>query len=162
MYERGLMVLPVLFFLFWLILNARVTLEVAVIGILVSAVVSLLVYRFAGLGLETEKKLWLKFFPVFIYLALLVVEVIKANIQMIQLVLSPVIDIRPQIIFFDSPVRSGLAQVALANSITLTPGTITFMLEDGRYGVHTIDAPMGAGIDDSVFVHRLKKIEGGH
>ena len=152
----------VLFFIFWIILNARITLEIAVIGILVSAVVSLLVYRFVGIGVDTEKKLWLKFFSIITYLAILVVEVVKANLQMIQLVLSPVIDIKPQIILFDSPVRSGLAQVALANSITLTPGTITFKLEDGKYGVHAIDASMGVGINDSVFVHRLRDIEGGH
>ena len=157
-----MLVLPVLFLFFWLILNARVTLEVVVIGVLVSVAVSFLVYRFVGLGFETEKKLWTRILSVISYLALLVIEVVKANISIIMLILSPVINIKPQIIFFDSPVRTALAQVALANSITLTPGTITIKLEDGKYGIHAIDAPMGAGINDSVFVHRLKNIEGGH
>jgi multicomponent Na+:H+ antiporter subunit E len=50
----------------------------------------------------------------------------------------------------------------LANSITLTPGTITIHLEDGKFGIHAIDAPLGEGIEDSGFVRKLKNIEGGH
>ena len=153
--------MPVLFFLFWLILNERFTPEVVVSGILISILVSLLNYRFVGLSFDIEKKIWSKIIMILSYFAMLVFEVLKANIQMIKLILSPVIDIKPQIIYFDSPVRSELAMVALANSITLTPGTITGKLEDGKFGIHTIDAPVGKGVEDSIFVHRLKNIEGG-
>jgi len=154
--------LPVLFFLFWLMLNARVTMEIIVVGIVISVLISVLSYRFIGISFSTERKVWFKIFSVIGYLFVLLFEVIKANVQMIKLVLAPVIDIKPQIIYFDSPLRSEIAQVALANSITLTPGTITVKLEDGKFGVHAIDAPVGENIEDSVFVHRIKKIEGGH
>jgi len=153
--------LPVLFFLFWLILNERFTPEIVVIGILISILVSLLNYRFVGLSFDIEKKIWSKVILIFSYFIILVVEVFKANIQMIKLILSPTINIKPQIVYFDSPVRSELAMVALANSITLTPGTITVKLDDGKFGIHAIDAPMADGIEDSIFVHRLKNIEGG-
>lgn len=161
MHERRLSVLPVLFFLFWLILNERFTPEIVVIGILISILVSLLNYRFVGLSFDIEKKIWSKVILIFSYFIILVVEVFKANIQMIKLILSPTINIKPQIVYFDSPVRSELAMVALANSITLTPGTITVKLDDGKFGIHAIDAPMADGIEDSIFVHRLKNIEGG-
>ena len=154
--------MPVLFFLFWLILNERFTLEIVASGILVSILVSLLNYRFVGLSFDIEKKIWSKIFLILSYLGVLVIEVAKANIQMIKLILSPTININPQIIYFDSPVRSELAMVALANSITLTPGTITVRLEDGRFGIHAINTSMADGIEDSIFVHRLKNIEGGH
>lgn len=154
--------MPVLFFAFWLILNARLTLEVIVIGILVCALISALTYRLLGLRISTEKKVWAKFGSIIGYLFVLVIEVFKANIQMILLILSPTIDIKPQIVYFDSPVRSDAAKVAMANSITLTPGTITVMLDDDTFGIHAIDAPLGDGVEDSVFVHRLKRIEGGH
>jgi len=153
---------PVLLFAFWVILNGRFTVEVAVIGILISVLVSLLNYGFLGISLATEKKAWAKVFSIIGYLATLVFEMVKANWQMIKLVLSPVINIKPQIINFNSPLRSEIAQVTLANSITLTPGTITIRLEDGRFGVHAIDVDMGENVENSVFVQKIKKIEGGH
>ena len=51
------------------------------------------------------------------------------------------------------------AQVLLANSITLTPGTITVEMKDGEYLIHCYDKTMGEGLDSSVFVSMLKKLE---
>ena len=50
--------------------------------------------------------------------------------------------------------------VLLANSITLTPGTITVALEDNEYTVHCLDRRFGEGLADSSFVRLLHKIEG--
>jgi len=153
---------PVLLFAFWITLNGRFTAEVIAIGILISVLASLLNYGFLGISFATEKKAWSKIFLVIGYLGTLVVEIVKSNWQMIKLVLSPVIAIKPQLIYFDSPLRSEIGQVILANSITLTPGTITVKLADGKFAVHAIDAGVGEGVEDSVFVHKIKKIEGGH
>ena len=46
-----------------------------------------------------------------------------------------------------------------ANSITLTPGTITVSLSDDEYVVHCLDKELAQGIDSSVFVELLKRIE---
>ena len=154
--------MPVLFFAFWIALNTRATDEIMVIGLLVTILISVFTYGSIGLSFKAEMKTWAKIGHIVVYFIRLLYEVILANIQMIKLILSPDISIKPLIIYFDSPVRSDAAKVALANSITLTPGTITIELEGNRFGVHTIDAPMAAGIKDSVFVHQLKKIEGGH
>ena len=154
--------MPVLFFAFWLILNGRLTGEIVIIGLVIAVLVSVVSYRFFGASLSSERKALLKIFQIIGYLIALVGEVIKANLAMIALVLSPEIEIKPQIIYFNSPLRADLARVALANSITLTPGTITVLLEDGKFGIHTVDAPMAVGIESSKFVSRLKKIEGGH
>ena len=155
-------IMPIVLFGFWLILNGRFTVEVAVIGAVVSVLVSLLNYGFLGISFTAEKKAWLKIGSIIGYFATLIAEIIKANWQMIKLVLSPAITIKPQLIHFNSPLRTEIAQVTLANSITLTPGTITVNLEHGRFTVHAIDVSTGNGIEDSVFVRQLKKIEGGH
>ena len=47
----------------------------------------------------------------------------------------------------------------LANSITLTPGTITVDLHDNHYLVHALDASLVEGLDDGVFVQPLVKME---
>jgi multicomponent Na+:H+ antiporter subunit E len=155
--------MPILFFVFWVILNGRFTLEVVVLGVIVTVIISLFFYRFIGLSHSTEKKLFIKTFSVLGYVYALIIEMIKANIQMIKLVLSPVIETKPQIKYFDSPVRSDIAKVALATSINLTPGTILVELEENRFGVHSIDASMLTDIDyDWNLVQKLREIEGGH
>jgi multicomponent Na+:H+ antiporter subunit E len=62
-------------------------------------------------------------------------------------------------VYFDADLKSELAKVMLANSITLTPGTITVSVEDNHYCVHCLDRELGAGIENSVFVELLEKIE---
>lgn len=87
-------------------------------------------------------------------------EVIVANFQIIKLVLSSRIYIEPTLIYFKTGLKSDLAKAALANSITLTPGTITCNLaDDGTFLVHCIDKEMAQGITDSVFIHMLTKME---
>ena len=49
--------------------------------------------------------------------------------------------------------------MALANSITLTPGTITVSLKDDTYEVHCLDKGLSEGIEDSCFVKLLKEME---
>ena len=153
--------MPVLFLAFWIVLNSRVTLEVAAIGIFISTLMSLFVYRFVGISFDAEKKVWAKTWQLIVYLALLLREIIKANFQMIRIILSPKLEIHPQIVYFKSPVKSDFAKVMLTYSIMLTPGTVIFELEGDRFGIHAIDPTMADGINESVFVHKLKNIEGG-
>mgnify|MGYP003293873687 FL=1 len=60
---------------------------------------------------------------------------------------------------FDTPLKSHFLQVILADSITLTPGTITVRLNEEKFEVHCLDESMAKGIDDSIFVKMLKKWE---
>ena len=155
--------MPVLFLLFWLILNARVTFEIVASGIVVAALVGLLFYRFIGLSPKTELKALKKVGLIFVYFGMLMIDVIKANANMIRLVLSRNIVTNPQIKYFDSPVRSDIAKMALTCSINLTPGTVFIELEDNKFGVHAIDAKFLVGLEgDWHIVKMLRKIEGGH
>ena len=47
----------------------------------------------------------------------------------------------------------------LANSITLTPGTITVSVEGDKFLVHCLDKELAAGLEDSVFVELLEEME---
>jgi multicomponent Na+:H+ antiporter subunit E len=80
------------------------------------------------------------------YIPWLMVEIIKANLHVTYLVFHPrmmeLID--PRIIKFRSKLKSDLALVTFANSITLTPGTITVDISiDGDFKVHAIDKASG-------------------
>ena len=80
------------------------------------------------------------------YVPWLMVEIIKANLHVTYLVFHPrmmeLID--PHIVKFRSKLKSDLALVTFANSITLTPGTITIDVSiDGDFKVHAIDKASG-------------------
>ena len=47
----------------------------------------------------------------------------------------------------------------LANSITLTPGTITVKLSDDEFSVHRLDKSLAVGLSESIFVKLLMRIE---
>jgi multicomponent Na+:H+ antiporter subunit E len=86
---------------------------------------------------------WVRFAT---YIPWLMVEIVKANLHVMKLVLHPrgmdMID--PKIVKFRSKLKSDLALVTFANSITLTPGTITVSVSlDGDFKVHAIDKASG-------------------
>lgn len=58
-----------------------------------------------------------------------------------------------------TPLKIRPPQAMLADSITLTAGTITVRAEDGRMLVHTLDTPLAEGIEDSSFQQRLERME---
>ena len=102
----------------------------------------------------------LKRFPFLVaYLLILIWEIIKANIQVIKLTLAKELDFEPCVIYFKTDLKEQFTKVLLANSITLTPGTITVSLEDDLFCVHCLDKSMGEDMENSIFVKKLRKIE---
>jgi len=66
-------------------------------------------------------------------------QIFSANLHVAYLALSPKMPIDPQIIRFKTKLESDIAWVALANSITLTPGTITIDIREEEFFVHALD-----------------------
>ena len=71
------------------------------------------------------------------YLPWLLLQIVLANLHVVYLVIFPS-ELRPQIVRFRPRLDSDLALVTLANSITLTPGTVTMDIEDGEFWVHAV------------------------
>ncbi|MDO5417035.1 MAG: Na+/H+ antiporter subunit E [Lachnospiraceae bacterium] len=149
----------ILLFLVWLILNGRVTVEICVIGAAVSAALFYFVCRFMDYSLKKELLL-LKLFPLLVqYFWVLVKEIVKANVCVLKIITSPELQPEPALVYFDTELRTGLARVMLADSITLTPGTITVSVEGNRFCVHCLDRELAEGMEESVFVELLEKME---
>lgn len=72
------------------------------------------------------------------YIFWLLFSIIKANLQVAYLVLHPKMPIQPGLLRFKTRLKSDLGHIVLANSITLTPGTITVDLKEGAYLVHAL------------------------
>jgi multicomponent Na+:H+ antiporter subunit E len=75
------------------------------------------------------------------YIPWLLYQIVLANVHVAKLVLNPNMNdlIDPHIIRFKTKLKKDMSLVTFANSITLTPGTITLLIRDGYYLVHSID-----------------------
>lgn len=147
-------------FLFWIILNGKIDTEVILLGVLVSSAVYLFLYKFMDLRPKKEwvvvKSLW----GIVKYLVFLTIEVIKANLTTAKMILNFEEEPEPVLIKFHTDLQTGAANTALANSITLTPGTITVELDKhSGYVVHALDKSFAEGIDKCDFVEKLTALE---
>jgi multicomponent Na+:H+ antiporter subunit E len=74
-----------------------------------------------------------------LYIPWLIYQIVLANIHVASLVLNPRMPIDPKMIRFKSRLKKDISLVTFANSITLTPGTITADITDGEYYVHALN-----------------------
>jgi multicomponent Na+:H+ antiporter subunit E len=151
----------ILFFLFWIILNGRVTPEIIIFGLVISSSVYLFSYRFLDYDPRAELRLAARI-PMAVWIFFVLIgEIVKATLTMIGYIFNFRDIPEPCVVHFRTPLRTDLARYALATFITLTPGTITVRLRDGEFQVHCYDREMAREIDSSVFVRLLMKMEGG-
>ena len=149
-------------FLFWLLLTWSFTVQELVAG----AVVSLLVALFSARFFIHEKAGWLfrpaKFFSMLGYwLFVFPVELVKANLDVARRCFGGCTDVHPGIVKVPVDLKSDYGQAALANSITLTPGTITMEIaeEEGQtnYYVHWIEAASDGAEAGEAIKGRMEK-----
>ncbi len=143
----------------WIVFNGRFTVEVLLFGLAISGAICFFLVRFFGYSFRKEFRAVRLIPDLLIYILILLVEIIKANFTVMKLILFKAKKIEPVVVHFHTDLKSRYAKVLLANSITLTPGTITSSMHDDEYYVHCLDKKLGNGIADSVFVRRLKKME---
>ena len=148
-----------LIFVVWLILNGKVTAEICIIGLLLSAALFLFMCKFMDYSVKKELLIF-RLIPSFLrYIWVLVQEVVKANIMVMGMILSPDMEPEPAMAYFDTDLRSEFSKAILADSITLTPGTITVSVEGNHFCVHCLDKALAEGLNESVFVKLLREIE---
>lgn len=143
----------------WIILNGRITLEIVLVGVAVCLLLTLFTMKLTG---QTFKQEMLGFFCVFRYVgyfALLVADMFRSGWRIVMLVLHPKREVRPKMKHVRTGIRQEGHQVLYANSITLTPGTITVELEDGRFWVHALDASLLEGLEDNAMTRKLERLE---
>ena len=150
----------ILFFLLWVIFNGQVTLEIVLFGIVIAGAVYAFCCKFLDYSTRKDWIILRKSGYIIAYLGVLIWEIVKANAATLTFIVSPHVRVQPVIVRFKTDLKTKTARVLLANSITLTPGTITVSLQDNVYTVHCLDKQFGEGLSDSTFVWLLHKIEG--
>ena len=147
------------FFLLWIILNGRITLEIVLFGLAVAGLITVFMRRVTGFSRENERLILRNAPLLLLYIPVLVLEIIKASLQVISVIWNPARKPDPVIIEFDSGLKSDFANVLLANSITLTPGTITLDQNNGHFVVHCLRKEYADGMGDASFLRLLRKMK---
>ena len=151
--------MSILFFAFWIALNGRLTMEIFCFGLAISDGASWFFWKFLDYKPRYD---WLLItsLPLLLRSILaLVREVVLATLCMAGFIFNHRDIPEPVLVSFTAPLKTELAWTILADSITLTPGTITVDMHDGQFQVHCYDRSLAQGIDDSVFVRLLKRWE---
>ncbi len=138
---RNVIVLFATLLLFWLMLQGSLASDVLIVGSLVSFAIALL-YR-DGLSFFTEFRATPQaFIAGFRYYGYFFRELAISNFKLAAIVLSPSLPINPGIVKVRTKLKSRMGRLMLANSITLTPGTLTVEMEGEWIYVHwvTVDS----------------------
>lgn len=88
-------------------------------------------------------------------------EIVKANLAVARVILSRRLPISPCIITIDASSLPRTARVALANAITLTPGTLTLNVQLGQIRVHCLTEEAARDLDTVELMQRARALRGG-
>ena len=131
-----------LLFALWLLMSGIYKPMIVGFGVISVAIVVLVVRRMDGVD---DDKVELRLRPVaFVrYILWLLVEIGKSNWAVTRIILSPTMATRQHLFRVPYTQKSDLGQVIFANSITLTPGTISVEVEPGHILVHAVNFSAG-------------------
>lgn len=143
--------------LFWLLLTGWPTPAEFAIGLGLSA----------ALGVWTAHILWPADAPVLsprqvlrllLYVPRLMTAVVVAALQVAEVVLDPHMPIDPVLVHHRAPFARSISRTAFANSITMTPGTLTVDVEDGgTFCIHCLSERFADDIASGKLEHTIKR-----
>lgn len=146
-------------FSFWILLSGEFTFILITSGIVASLIAAYLSHDIF-IGKADIKSETGRVFRFFRYLPWLLWQIILCNLEIAYLVLNPKPLVDPQIVRFKTDLKTDLGIVTLANSITLTPGTVTVEANREEFVIHAIWQKSAEGIISGDMQRRVKEIEG--
>jgi len=152
----------ILSLIFWLLITFKFTVPNFIVGSVAALICSAIFARYYFINvykfLQPHRYMWLA-----IYLFIFIWACIKANLDVAYRVLHPAMPIRPGIVKVKTTLKSEFAKTLLANSITMTPGTITVDIIGDYMYIHWIyirseDPEVYTKIITGVFEKYIKRI----
>lgn len=127
----------IILFAFWVLLSGQFDAFHLTLGAICSSLVAYLYHDllFANVRVGDMRIVAWRFIT---YIPWLLYQILMSNIHVASLVLRRKMPIDPKIVTFKTKLETDISCVTLANSITLTPGTITMEIRDGVYYVHAL------------------------
>ncbi len=147
---------------FWVLLNGKWTVEIAVVGAIVCAALYAFMVAFMGYSPKQEWRLARRLPRIAGYIFYLVGEVFASSWGTVKLIWSPEKEIAPRVTSFHTRLHSDAGKVVLANSITMTPGTITVDVQGDLFLIHCLDESFDVGQEGFEMEDRIMRLESGH
>jgi len=150
--------LVVTLFAFWLLLSGIYTPFLVLSGLGASIAVAALAWRMGVADPEGHPIQWSP--GIAAYWPWLIKEIACSGWQVTRIILDPRLPISPTLARFTPSQRSTVGLVTHANSITLTPGTITVEAEREGFLVHSLTRAGAEGLANSEMDRRVSRLEG--
>lgn len=157
--------MAVVLFAFWMILSGHTEIKFIVYGVLTSVVTAWVTYplllvtnkdgnrRYFVFGISLPKLLK--------YSLWLLWQLVLANIDVARATTSQNLNINPKVVRFYFRTDNPMAEVVLADSITLTPGTVTLnVTDDGLFEIHALTDGAAAGVLDGSMQRKVADLFG--
>lgn len=147
-------------FLFWVLFAQSFDIQSLLTGVLVAFIVALfnrdmLLSLTRDLHVSTRNVgAWL------VLLVYLIIDIFKSGVQVAELAFALQLNLEPHFVEYDSKLKEPMMRVTLANSITLTPGTLSVEAPaKGKFVVHALTVAAAEGLKDWHIENRLAEIE---
>lgn len=149
----------------WFILSGIFELKFIIYGVMTAGIISLFCFKsFYMKGVHSDRYYFLIHvnpIRLLIYFLWLLKEIVKNSFSVTWNVYRGKKSLHPQIVWFRANYDNPAARALLANSITLTPGTVTVdILEDGTYSVHALTEESKAGLLDGTMQGKVARLFG--
>lgn len=144
-------------FAFWALLSGKFDLFHLTLGAICSTIAGYLFHDllFVNVRVGDVRTVAWRFIK---YIPWLLHQILLANIHVASLVLSPKMPINPRVLTFKTKLETDISNVTLANSITLTPGTITMDIRDGVFYVHALSQKVADDLNAGEMEDRVAHI----
>ena len=128
-------------------------------GVIFSCIVSFMCHDFfiGNANIKTET---IRILKTIRYLPWLLWQILLCNIDVVRMTYSPKMPISPTVVDFDPELTTNIGIVTLANSITLTPGTVTIKGSKDKFVVHAITESAAESLLEGEMQRRVKELEG--
>ncbi|MBL03693.1 MAG: hypothetical protein CL486_09330 [Acidobacteria bacterium] len=155
-------ILAAILFAFWLILSGRFDIGHVTTGLFCACLITFLTTGWlrqpsASLGARpsVDGVSWVSFF---LYLPWLGAQIVLANLHVARVVLSPNLPVNPSLVRTPVNESNTYARLVLANSITLTPGTVSLDLTEKEIVVHALTSTTAASVQTGEMHRRVERI----
>ncbi len=150
----------VLFFAFWLALSGQTKPYLLVCGAATSAGMVYVLRRKGSLE-EGAQMGWVMAVGSLTYLPWLLLEVIKANLSVARVVWDPSLPIDPRMVRIEPKLTTETGRTILANSITLTPGTVSVTVDQDHLAIHALTKRDAEGLQGGDMEQRVRALSEG-
>ncbi len=142
---------------FWAMLSGKFDVFHLSLGVICSVLIAYLTHDllFANARVGDMRVIVQRFI---VYIPWLLYQIILSNFHVAYLALSPKMPIDPKIMRFDTKLESDISWVTLANSITLTPGTITMDIREGEFFIHALSKKVADDLDTGEMEDRVAHV----